>query len=159
MKCDLDRIRPWRPNSVSMLPPNTIPSFPDPQRQGRKPATLNCAIPQPRPAFIVFSHASGHHRRGATYLSCHGYVVAAMNHSEVVAPEPAYPPDETAEQKTARLPGVIGSRVPDIRFRSRIPSPWVAALFSPGRNRFLIFGAAQGLFCGSPGEMWTRPDS
>ena len=39
-----------------------------------------------------------------------------MNHSEVVAPELAPPPDETAEQKAARLQGVIGSRVPDVRF-------------------------------------------
>jgi pimeloyl-ACP methyl ester carboxylesterase len=33
-----------------------------------------------------------------------------------VAPELAPPPDETAEQKAARMQRVIGSRVPDVRF-------------------------------------------
>ena len=39
---------------------------------------------------IVFSHYSGGHRRTAgylcTHLASHGYVVAAMDHSEAVAP-------------------------------------------------------------------------
>jgi dienelactone hydrolase len=69
---------------------------------------------------IIFSHASGHHRRGATFLcthlSSHGYVVAAMDHSELVAPELARKDGETAEQKAARIEAVIASRVPDVRF-------------------------------------------
>jgi hypothetical protein len=40
---------------------------------------------------ILFSHSSGGQRRSATFLcthlSSHGYVVAALDHSEVVAPE------------------------------------------------------------------------
>src|SRR5262245_25391328 len=40
---------------------------------------------------IIFSHASGGGRRGATFLmthlSSHGYVVAAMDHFEMVATE------------------------------------------------------------------------
>jgi len=69
---------------------------------------------------IVFSHASMSHRRMATFLcthlSSHGYVVAALDHSEVVAPELARQDDENPEQTTARLEAVIATRVPDIRF-------------------------------------------
>lgn len=69
---------------------------------------------------IVFSHASGHHRRGATYLcthlASHGYVVAAMDHSEIVAPELGRRDGETAGQRAARVQAIIASRVPDVRF-------------------------------------------
>jgi len=68
---------------------------------------------------IIFSHASGHHRRGATFLcthlSSHGYVVAALDHFEVAA---ALGPreGETEAQRTVRVEAVIANRVPDIRF-------------------------------------------
>lgn len=69
---------------------------------------------------VVFSHASGHHRRGATYLcthlASHGYVVAAMDHSEVVAPDLGRRDGESAERKAARVRAIIGSRVPDVCF-------------------------------------------
>ncbi len=69
---------------------------------------------------IIFSHHSGGHRRAATFLcthlSSHGYVVAALDHSEVVAAELARRTGETEEQKTARWDAVIASRVPDVRF-------------------------------------------
>lgn len=69
---------------------------------------------------IVFSHASGHHRRGATFLcthlGSHGYVVAAMDHSEIVAAELETTDDETDQQRAARFEAVIASRVPDVRF-------------------------------------------
>src|SRR5438105_2884921 len=69
---------------------------------------------------IVFSHPSGYHRRIATYLCTHlaghGYVVAAMDHSEVVAPELARKEGETGEQRAARARAMIATRVPDIRF-------------------------------------------
>jgi predicted dienelactone hydrolase len=68
---------------------------------------------------IIFSHASGHHR-GATFLcthvSSHGYVVAALDHSEVVAAALGPTGGETDEQKTARWEAVIANRVPDVRF-------------------------------------------
>ncbi len=51
-----------------------------------------------------------------THLASHGYVVAAQDHSEVVAAELARRSDETAEQKAARVDGWIASRVPDVRF-------------------------------------------
>ena len=69
---------------------------------------------------IVFSHYSGGHRRTATYLcthlASHGYVVAAMDHSEVVAPELARRAGEAAAERAARIDGIIASRVPDVRF-------------------------------------------
>ena len=73
-----------------------------------------------RPPLIVYSHASLQHRRSATFLCkhlcSHGYVVAAMDHSETVAPELRRPSGETEQQKEARWKAVIDSRVPDIRF-------------------------------------------
>lgn len=69
---------------------------------------------------IVFSHHSGGHRRAAsflcTHLSSHGYVVAAMDHSEVIAPELARRAAETPDEKAARFEAVIANRVPDVRF-------------------------------------------
>jgi dienelactone hydrolase len=77
------------------------------------------ALPGTYP-LLIFSHASGHHRRGATFLcthlSSHGYVVAALDHSETVAAELARRDGETVEQKAARIEAVIASRVPDVRF-------------------------------------------
>lgn len=69
---------------------------------------------------IVFSHHSGGHRRSAsflgTHLARHGYVVAAMDHSEVVAADLARREGETAARQGARVDAVIASRVPDVRF-------------------------------------------
>jgi len=69
---------------------------------------------------IIFSHPSGNNRRSATFLcthlASHGYVVAALDHSEVIAAELARKNGETLEQKHARWNAVIACRVPDIRF-------------------------------------------
>jgi dienelactone hydrolase len=69
---------------------------------------------------IVFSHSSGGDRKSATFLcshlASHGYAVAAMDHSERVAPDLAPAADENAAQRTARIDAVIESRVPDVRF-------------------------------------------
>ena len=69
---------------------------------------------------IIFSHSSGAGRLSATFLcthlSSHGYLVAALDHTEVVAAELARKDGETGEQKTARWEALIASRVPDIRF-------------------------------------------
>ena len=68
---------------------------------------------------IVYSHSSGGHRRSATFLATHlashGYVVAAMDHSERVASELGRREGENTE-RAARIDAVIASRVPDIRF-------------------------------------------
>ncbi len=67
---------------------------------------------------LVFSHHSGGNRRTATFLCTHlaghGYVVAAMDHSELVAPELAPRPDEAEAQKAARAQAWIANRVPDV---------------------------------------------
>ena len=69
---------------------------------------------------VLYSHPSGAHRRSATFLCTHlcshGYLVAALDHSEVVAPELARKAGESEEQKLARWDAVIASRIPDIRF-------------------------------------------
>ena len=69
---------------------------------------------------IIFSHSSGGGRRQSaflcTHLSSHGYVVAAQDHSEIVAAELARREGETAEQRNARAEAWIANRVPDIRF-------------------------------------------
>jgi dienelactone hydrolase len=68
---------------------------------------------------IIFSHFSGGGRRSATYLTTHlashGYAVAAMDHSEVVAPELGPNPDEDRAGRASRIDAIIASRVPDVR--------------------------------------------
>ena len=58
---------------------------------------------------VLYSHHSGGNRRSATYLSTplasHGYLVAALDHSEVIVPEIA-----------GNLRDLIANRVPDARF-------------------------------------------
>jgi predicted dienelactone hydrolase len=69
---------------------------------------------------IVFSHSSGGNRQQSTFLcthlSSHGYLVAALDHSEVVAAELARKESETDEQWTSRIEAWVANRVPDIRF-------------------------------------------
>ncbi|HJY83205.1 MAG TPA: dienelactone hydrolase family protein [Candidatus Binatia bacterium] len=69
---------------------------------------------------ILFSHSSGGDRRQSTFvcthLSSHGYVVAALDHSERSAAELTPKDGESAEQKTARAEAWIANRVPDVRF-------------------------------------------
>jgi predicted dienelactone hydrolase len=70
---------------------------------------------------VVYSHHSGGHRRAASYLcshlASHGYVVAALDHSEVVASELALDPALTPEERIARAKETwVPARVPDIRF-------------------------------------------
>jgi dienelactone hydrolase len=69
---------------------------------------------------VVFSHYSGGSRTASsflcTHLASHGYVVAAMDHSEVVAPELGPRQGETSDERSARIDAIIASRVPDVRF-------------------------------------------
>jgi dienelactone hydrolase len=92
-----------------------------PQQEARAQMAIREATAEPGwYPLILYSHPSGAHRRAATFLcthlSSHGYVVAALDHSEVVAPELARRAGETAEQTAARVDAVIASRVPDVRF-------------------------------------------
>jgi dienelactone hydrolase len=96
----------------------TLPPGDTPRRQM---AVRNAEAQRGNHPLIVFSHSSGPGaRRSATFLcthlSSHGYIVAALDHSEVVAPELGRKDGETAEQKTARAEAWIANRVPDIRF-------------------------------------------
>jgi dienelactone hydrolase len=51
------------------------------------------------------------------HLASHGYAVAALDHSEVAAPELASrQPGETPEQRAARVDAIMASRVPDVLF-------------------------------------------
>jgi predicted dienelactone hydrolase len=97
---------------VFSIPPSDAPR--------RQTAVRNTAAHAGTYPAIVFSHHSGGHRRAATFLcthlSSHGYIVAALDHSEVSAPELRGREGENAEQKAARMQAVIASRVPDARF-------------------------------------------
>jgi predicted dienelactone hydrolase len=83
-------------------------------------AVRNAAAEPGSYPLIIFSHHSGGHRRAATFLHTHlssrGYVVTALDHSEIVAKELAHRAGETAEQLSARVEAWIANRVPDIRF-------------------------------------------
>jgi predicted dienelactone hydrolase len=69
---------------------------------------------------VAYSHHSGGNRRAASYLcdhlASHGYVVAALDHSEVIAEELHRKDGETAEQLSTRAEAWIANRVPDMRF-------------------------------------------
>ena len=95
----------------------TVPSHDTPHGQM---AVRNATAQPGTYPLIIFSHSSGGHRQQSTFLcthlSSHGYVVAALDHSEVVAAELARKDGETDEQKTARVEAWIANRVPDIRF-------------------------------------------
>jgi dienelactone hydrolase len=92
----------------------------DGERQAGSSETRDAAaLPGAHP-LIVYSHSSGGNRRSSTFLcthlASHGYAVAAMDHSELVAAELARRDGETATDLAARIDGVITSRVPDVRF-------------------------------------------
>ena len=92
----------------------------------------------------IFSHFSVGGRRTATYLTTHlashGYAVAAMDHSEVVAPGLGPRSGESAAGRARRIDAVIASRVPDVRVLLSAltgPSP-VAGLDGIGLDPELI---------------------
>ncbi|MFL6282687.1 MAG: alpha/beta hydrolase family protein [Pyrinomonadaceae bacterium] len=70
---------------------------------------------------VIFSHGSSRGaRRMSTFLcshlASHAYLVAALDHSEVVAAELAPRAGETKEERGARAEAMMSSRVPDVRF-------------------------------------------
>jgi len=84
----------------------------------RRQAAVRDAAPRPgRYPLVVFSHQSGGYRCSATFLcthlASHGYMVAALDHSEVVTPELRRDGGLAIEQRVA---GSIAGRVPDVRF-------------------------------------------
>jgi dienelactone hydrolase len=69
---------------------------------------------------IVFSHGSSRGGRMVatylcTHLSSHGYIVAAMDHFDVVGPDMVSKPGDSDFQKAVRVQAAIVNRVPDIR--------------------------------------------
>lgn len=102
----------WETQDLFTVPPDNV--------NRRQTAVRNAAAHAGSYPVVVFSHHSGGHRRAATFLcthiSSHGYVVAALDHSEVSAPELRAAQNESAEQKAARMRDMIASRVPDARF-------------------------------------------
>jgi predicted dienelactone hydrolase len=102
--------------------PGTQDTFTVPLRDAhRSQMAVRNATAQPGTyPLIIFSHRSGGNRRQATFLcthlSSHGYLVAALDHSEIIAAELAGKEGENDEQKTARVEAWIANRVPDISF-------------------------------------------
>src|SRR5262249_2727047 len=98
---------------------------------------------------VVYSHHGGGNRRTATFvtthLASHGYLVAAVDHSEQFAPQLAPRDSETTAELAARREAIIASRVPDVRF---LPDPllgggWEPAA-SPDPDRIGIVGHSFG---------------
>lgn len=81
----------------------------DPARDRLFPCDIWCPDEPGLRPLVVYSHHSGGSRRSATYLTkhlaSHGYLVAALDHSEVVAPETA-----------GNVQALIANRVADARF-------------------------------------------
>src|SRR5262245_66373160 len=68
---------------------------------------------------VVYSHFSGGNRRAASFLCehicSHGYVVAAVDHSETFVPELALSPDMSREGRPQRADGWITRPGPAVR--------------------------------------------
>lgn len=124
-----DRVFPceiWYPAAESQAGKETRPETQDayiqpPHNWQRRQLAVRDAQARSGSApLIVFSHHSGGRRRSATYLATHlashGYLVAALDHSETVASELMPRQDETEVQKKVRAEAWIANRVPDIRF-------------------------------------------
>jgi predicted dienelactone hydrolase len=120
------------PHAGQDLAPGTQDHFTvPPHHDGRTQAAIRDAAAEAgRYPLIVYSHPSGAHRRAATFLcthlASHGYIVAALDHSEVVAPELAPRGGETETDRAARIDAVIASRVPDVCFLldRMLSAPW-----------------------------------
>ena len=124
-----DRLSPsevWYPAAAKHAAQDLDPKIQDPflprlrNTEQRQSAVRDAAVHAGTYPLILFSHHSGGHRRTSTFLcthlSSHGYIVTALDHSEVTAPELARPQNETEEQKNLRWQAFIESRVPDARF-------------------------------------------
>ena len=115
----------WYPSTADYAGRDLAPSAQDefalPTGETQRQSAVRDAAVQPgvRP-LILFSHHSGGHRRASsflcTHLAGHGYIVAVLDHSEVVAPELGRRDGETPAQLAARVDSWIANRVPDIRF-------------------------------------------
>jgi len=115
----------WYPAAARHLGEDLSPTTKDefaapPFNTPRRQAAVRDAEAEPGTyPLIIYSHASLQHRRSATFLcthlSSHGYVVAGLDHTEVVA-KLFRKEGETEPQKQARWQEIMSSRVPDVRF-------------------------------------------
>ncbi len=124
---DADRVRAfsceiWYPAAATYagedLSPETQDVFTIGTTSRSQQAIRDAAAHHGTYPLIIFSHASWHHRRGATFLcthlSSHGYVVAALDHFEVAAALGSRD-GETSAHRKARVEAVIANLVPDVR--------------------------------------------
>jgi predicted dienelactone hydrolase len=110
----VDRVRGRQLPCELWYPTDRHPAADGPGDEVREAAPVRASLP-----LVVFSHLSGGHRRSSTFLcrhlAGHGYAVAALDHSEVVAPELAATAGESASARQDRVAAVVASRVPDVR--------------------------------------------
>jgi len=114
----------WYPatakNASEDLAPETQDVFTLRGAKRRQAAVRNAEAQPGLYPLILFSHSSGAGRRSATFLCTHlasyGYVVAGLDHSEVVVTELGRKESESDQQRVARWEQVIAGRVPDVRF-------------------------------------------
>lgn len=134
------------------LAPNTQDHFTlPPHHDVRAQAAIRGAVAASgRYPLIVYAHPSGAHRRAATFLcthmASHGYIVAALDHSEVVAPELAPRANESDTDRTARIDAIIASRVPDVRFLldQMLSALWADLALQPDPARIGVVGHSFG---------------
>src|SRR5207247_10881358 len=103
VSCDQSRYDPFVPGRLTVNE-QSMQEF-----DAARNRSFPCDIWRPTEAFgicpiILLSHSSGGTgRRGYTFLTnhlaSHGYIVAGLNHSELVAPELERRDDETPEQR------------------------------------------------------------
>ena len=110
----------------------------DPSRDRLFPVDIWCPDELGVWPLILFSHHSRGNRRSATYLTTHlashGYLVAALDHSEVVAPEIA-----------GNVQGFIANRVPDARFLlDYVFASAIPCTARPDPDRIAIVGHSAG---------------
>ena len=110
----------------------------DPSRDRLFPCEIWCPDEPGVWPLILFSHHSRGNRRSATYLTTHlashGYLVAALDHSEVVAPEIA-----------GNVQGFIANRVPDARFLlDYMLAEAIPCTARPDPDRIAIIGHSAG---------------
>jgi hypothetical protein len=92
-----------------------------PEARWRRQAAVRDAVARPGTyPLVMYSHHGGGSRRSATFvtthLASHGYLVAALDHSEQIAPELAPRDGETEAERAGRRKAIIAARVPDVRF-------------------------------------------
>jgi len=123
----------------------------------RSQMAVRDAAAQPgRYTLILFSHSSGDRWRQSTFLCTHlssrEYVVATLDHSEVIAPELTRRESETDEQKTARVAAWIANLCLIYAFSSIsagvIDCPPIRRILQTKRPLLLFFASPEEISAG-----------